>query len=183
MSLSPAEAQLALKDIEKTENRAAASQHHRVSAPYLIMWGIVWVIGYAATASGPQLSWMWAPLVIGAVIGSIILGARQPAVRNSGYGWRYAASFAAIALFIGSIIAIARPLDYNQVSALFPLVIGVYYAFIGLWTKGWRMLPLGFALIGLTTFGYFMFPDVFLYWMAAVGGGGLIVGGLWLLKA
>ena len=122
MSLSPAEAHLALKDIEKTENRAAASQHHRVSAPYLIMWGIVWVIGYAVTASAPRLSWIWAPLIIGAVIGSVILGGRQPAVRNSAYGWRYGASFVAIALFIGSIIAIARPLNYNQVSALFPPV-------------------------------------------------------------
>ena len=54
---------------------------------------------------------------------------------------------------------------------------------IGLWTRGWRMLPLGLALIALTTLGYFMLPNHFLYWMAGVGGGGLILGGLWLRSA
>ena len=39
------------------------------------------------------------------------------------------------------------------------------------------------ALIGLTTLGYFMLPEYFRYWMAAVGGGGLIVGGLWMRNA
>ena len=75
------------------------------------------------------------------------------------------------------------PLDYNQMSALIPLAVGVYYAFIGIWTKAWRMMPLGLALIGLTALGYFMIPGHFLYWMAAVGGGGLILGGLWMRTA
>jgi hypothetical protein len=41
-------------------------------------------------------------------------------------------------------------------------------------------LPLGLALIGFTALGYFAMPQQFLYWMAAVGGGGLILGGLWM---
>lgn len=183
MSLSPAEAQLALKDIEKTENRSAALQHHRNSAPYLIQWGVVWAIGYTITASAPQISWAWAPLIAVGVIGSILLARRQSTVQSEGFGWRYFASFAVIAIFIYALIAVMGPITYNQMSAVFPLVIGIYYAFIGLWTRGWRMLPLGLALIALTTIGYFMLPEHFLYWMAGVGGGGLIVGGLWLRSA
>ena len=80
-------------------------------------------------------------------------------------------------------MSIVRPLDYGQVSAIFPLVVGIFYSLIGIWTKGWRMLPLGLAIIGLTTFGYFVLPEQFLYWMAAVGGGGLILGGLWMRTA
>ena len=68
-------------------------------------------------------------------------------------------------------------------ATLIPLAVGVYYAFIDIWTKAWRMMPLGLALIGLTTLGYFMLPEYFRYWMAAVGGGGLIVGGLWMRNA
>lgn len=183
MSLSPAEAQLALKDIARTEQRSAAYQHHRHSAPFLILWGVVWLIGYAATASAPAVSWAWAPLVAVGVIGSILLARRQSGAETEAFGWRYFASFAAIAIFIYALVAIMSPITYNQMSALIPLVIGVYYAFIGLWTRGWRMLPLGLALIALTTLGYFMLPNHFLYWMAGVGGGGLILGGLWLRSA
>lgn len=185
MSLSHAEAQSALKDIEKTENRTAASQHGRASAPYLIMWGIIWAIGYTVTAAAPQLSWIWATLIVGGIIGSVILSTLQSRRygRGEGYAWRYFGSFGVIAVTVAALLSILRPLDYNQVSAFFPIVIGIFYAFIGIWTKNWRMLPLGLALIGLTTLGYFTMPESFLYWMAGVGGGGLIVGGLWLRMA
>jgi len=183
MSLSPAEAQSALKDIARTEQRSAASQHHRNSAPYLILWGVLWVIGYSVTASVPNISWAWGPLVLAGIVGSVVLARGQSEARSAGYSWRYFTSFAAIAIFIYAVVAVMGPITYNQMSALIPLVIGVYYAFIGIWTRGWRMLPLGLALIALTTIGYFMLPDQFLYWMAGVGGGGLILGGFWLRSA
>ena len=185
MALSAAEAQSTLKDIEKTENRTAASQHGRASAPYLIMWGIIWAIGYAVTASTPQLSWIWLTLIVGGIIGSVILGVLQScAYRRGGeFGWRYFGSFAIIGGFFAALGSIMSPLDYNQISAVFPLVIGLFYCFIGIWSKGWRMLPLGLALIGLTTLGYFVMPQQFPYWMAAVGGGGLVLGGLWMRSA
>lgn len=183
MSLSPAEAQVALDDIARTEQRSAASQHHRNSAPYLILWGIVWAIAYTVTALAPDVSWVWAPLIVIGVIGSILLARRQSNAQTEGFGWRYFATFAVIAIFIYALVAVMGPITYNQMSALIPLLIGSYYTFIGLWTRGWRMLPLGLALIALTTIGYFMLPDYFLYWMAGVGGGGLILGGLWLRSA
>jgi hypothetical protein len=185
MSLSPAEAQSALKDIEKTENRTAASQHARASAPYLVMWGVIWAIGYTVSAYTPQLSWIWLTLIVGGIVGSVILGMMQARTFGRGreYSWRYFGSFGAIGVFLFVLLSIMQPVDYNQVSAIFPLIIGLFYAFIGIWTKGWRMLPLGLALIGLTALGFFALPQHFLYWMAGVGGGGLILGGLWLRTA
>ncbi len=185
MSLSPAEAQTALKDIEKTENRTASSQHARASAPYLIMWGVIWAIGYTLTAASPPQSWAWMVLILAGIAGSVALSMMQSRTMGRGreFGWRYFASFGAIAIFLTVLMSIMQPLGASQVSAIFPLVIGVFYCFIGIWTKGWRMLPLGLALIGLTALGYFMLPQNFLYWMAGVGGGGLIIGGLWLRTA
>ncbi|RYG23105.1 MAG: hypothetical protein EON93_24420 [Burkholderiales bacterium] len=121
-------------------------------------------------------------IVIG-ILGSVLLSRQQSRAQSEGFGWRYFASFVVIAIFIYALIAVMGPITYNQMSAVFPLVIGIYYAFIGLWTRGWRMLPLGLALIALTAIGYFMLPEHFLYWMAGVGGGGLILGGLWLRSA
>jgi hypothetical protein len=185
MSLSPAEAQSALKDIERTENRTAASQHARATAPYLIMWGVIWAIGYTASAAAPQLSWVWLVLIVAGIAGSVLLSLNQDRALGRGResSLRYFTSFGVIGIFITALMSIMQPLDVRQVSAVFPLIIGVFYAFIGLWTKGWRMLPLGLALIALTTLGYFALPDYFVYWMAGVGGGGLILGGLWLRAA
>ncbi|HVB86508.1 MAG TPA: hypothetical protein VNK23_07585 [Candidatus Dormibacteraeota bacterium] len=45
-----------------------------------------------------------------------------------------------------------------------------------------RMAILGFAVGALTAGGYFSLPQYFLLWMAGVGGGALILGGLWLRK-
>ncbi len=179
MDLSPAEAQSALKDIEKTANRAAASQHGRIAAPYLLLWGVLWTIGYFAMGLAPAYSWIWLPIVAIGILVSFILGRREePSVR--GFGWRYGLSFAVLAVFLFALFAIMRPREGNQIGAFYPLAIGLYYSFIGIWTKGWRMLPLGVALIALTLTGYVFLPDHFMLWMAAVGGGGLILGGLWM---
>jgi fatty acid desaturase len=185
VSLTPAEAQSALKDIEKTENRTAASQHARASAPFLIMWGVIWAVGYTTTAAGPHLSWVWLVLILAGVAGSFLISIHQQRTMGRGreHGARYFASFGVIGLFVMALGSIMQPLTIQQVSAIFPLIVGMFYALIGLWTKGWRMLPLGVALLGLTALGFFVMHDQFVYWMAAVGGGGLVLGGLWLRTA
>lgn len=182
MTLTPAEAQSALKDIEKTESRAAASQHGRFAAPHLISWGIVWVVGYLLTAMAPRLTWLWSFLIVGGVISSFLIDrfAMRGRVKESGLGWRYGVTFAAIFVFIAALFSVMKPTETNQISAFYPLVIGLYYTFMGIWTKGWRMAPLGVALMALTIVGYFFLPEYFNYWMAGVGGGGLILGGLWM---
>jgi DNA-binding transcriptional ArsR family regulator len=124
------------------------------------MWGIIWIIGYTVTAAIQEMSIVWMPLIVIGVVGSILLARRDPSGRTQEFGWRYGASFAVIGIFNTALVAVMSPLDYNQMSALIPLAVGVYYAFIGIWTKAWRMMPLGLALIGLTALGYFMMPAI-----------------------
>lgn len=180
MSLSPSDAQSALKDIEKTENRAAASQHGRHAAPHLVMWGIVWMIGYAVSAARPDMSWLWAPLTIGGVIGSVILGYLANRGERNDFGRRYGLSFIGIFMFVAGVLFLMQPATSAGLGAFIPLVVGHYYFLVGVWTRGWRMLPLGVAITVLTLVGHFILPEYFGYWMAAVGGGGLILGGLWM---
>jgi hypothetical protein len=188
VSITPAEAPItadeaknALKDIEQTENRAAASQHGRFAAPHLLIWGVIWAIGYTVNDFAPGFSWVWSPLVLAGMVASFLFDRQEAAGRVKGFNWRYLVSAATIFVFIFALFAIMRPRDYNQIGAFFPLVIGLYYTFLGIWTKGgWRMIPLGLALMALTLGGYWLLPEHFLLWMAAVGGGGLMLGGLWL---
>jgi hypothetical protein len=59
----------------------------------------------------------------------------------------------------------------------------MFYAIMGLW-RGTRFLVTGVAVTLLTLFGFFYLRDfaLFCYWMAAVGGGALVLAGLWLRK-
>src|ERR1044071_8707801 len=119
MSITPAEAQSTLKDIEKTENRAAASQHGRFAAPHLLVWGVVWTIGYLAGAIDVSTNWIWLPLTRGGVTASFLIDRKLNRGAIKGFNWRYFASFIAIGLFIFALFSIMRPREYNQIAAYY----------------------------------------------------------------
>jgi hypothetical protein len=88
-----------------------------------------------------------------------------------------------VILFISAIFAIMPPRTSAQIAAFFPILVALFYLLIGIWTRGARMIVLGLAVGALTLFGYFYLPVYFLLWMAVVGGGGMILGGIWLRSA
>jgi hypothetical protein len=63
-----------------------------------------------------------------------------------------------------------------------PLVIAATYVGLGI-AVGRRRAFTGIALGVLTLVGFFALPSIFMLWMAAVGGGALVLGGLWLRQA
>jgi F0F1-type ATP synthase membrane subunit a len=67
--------------------------------------------------------------------------------------------------------------------AVFPgMMAGAVYMAIGLaWMP--RLAWIGFAIFVLSVAAYLFAGPSLLYWMAATGGGGLIVSGLWLRAA
>ena len=56
------------------------------------------------------------------------------------------------------------------------------YTIVGLWV-GWAFVAIGFGVIALTLVGYVFIGDAFDVWTAAVNGGGLILGGLWMRRS
>ena len=66
--------------------------------------------------------------------------------------------------------------------AFVPMLMAAIYMVMGLWL-GWRYSAIGGALAVLTLGGFFLLPVHFLLWMAFVGGGALILTGLWLRSA
>ena len=53
MVLSPREAAEALQAIESTESRSTTLRHYRSAAPHLMLWGLLWAVGYGLTEVMP----------------------------------------------------------------------------------------------------------------------------------
>jgi hypothetical protein len=183
MPLSREQAEDALRDVERASRRSTAALGYRMSSPHLIWWGLIWLVGYGAMAA--KITWnpLWPILSLGGTAGSFWIGWRMSRAKPSGFDWRYFATFLAIFLFVTAIFLIIPPQSPDQFSAFFPILVSLYYALIGIWTRGLRMLFLGAALAAFTLAGFFYVRDMFQLWMAVVGGGGLVVGGLWLKSA
>lgn len=181
MPVSHTEAADALRNITEAERHSSSLYGYRQASPHLILWGVVWMIGYGTTYLRPQWSNIWLALVAIGVAGSFWIGARmKPDAKPD---WRYGATAFAVGVFIAALFAILPPTSAAQSGAFFPILVALYYALIGIWTRGARMLIAGVVLLTLTLFGYFFLPHQFLLWMAAVGGGGLVLGGIWLRTA
>jgi hypothetical protein len=54
VELSPQEAASALRDIESVQKRSETLRGYTRSSPHLVLWGILWVVGYGLTDLFPQ---------------------------------------------------------------------------------------------------------------------------------
>lgn len=180
MPITHAEAQEALRDISRTGRASAVTYGYRQASPHLIVWGLIWAIGYGVCYFRPQYSVVWLPLVSLGVIASIWFGWQSRSPGEQGYDWRYATTSLAVFAFIFALFAVMPPRTDAQISAFFPLLVSLFYAIVGIWARGTRVLVTGVVVAVLTLVGYFQLPHYFTLWMAVVGGGALILGGIWL---
>ena len=178
MSLSPEQAAAALREIEETRQRSLELVVYRQGAPVLVLWGVIWIVGFASNAMWPTYAAIvWTVLtVLGAVASWLISRGGNP-----GQNLRYVASWAVFPLLFYGAGPILAPQTTSQRAALAALLVAAAYALAGIWWLQ-RYLWLGLALFAVTLFGFFFAPW-FDLWMAVMGGGGLILGGLWLRAA
>lgn len=195
MNLSPGQAAESLKEIERTQRRSAEAQEYAYASPQFILWGLVWVAGYGGSYLLPDygfvgaINWLWFGLVVIGVVGSHVLGRRryrdltsQARARGKAIGLRWGLTMFVFYAFIVAVFVVMRPRNPMVAGAFIPLLIAALYCIWGIW-QGLRFLYAGIALAALTLGGWLYLPDArFLLWMAAVGGGSLILAGLWLRK-
>lgn len=191
MSLTPDQASDSLKEIQRTIRRSSEAHQYANASPGFILWGVIWIIGYAGSDLLPRylgwrsLNWLWFFLTIIGVAFSFAIGRHQKSragigTRTSGISRRWFASIFTLWMFASASIAVLRPTNPLAVSAFIPLMVATVYALLG-W-GGLRFLYAGIAVAVLTLGGFFWLPQYFLLWMAAVGGGSLVLVGLWLRK-
>lgn len=184
--ISAQQAADALKEADAAERRSFEAYSYSQTAPYCFVWGVVWLLGYGAQALAPSplrmwLGWWWLGLsLVGALI-SILIGQAQNA-RRPGRSWRIGILFLILWLFTTALFAVFNPQNHLQVGAYFPLLFAAIYAAIGLWL-GLRYILVGVFMAAATLGAYFFLREYFFHWMALVGGGSLLLTGLWMRKA
>jgi hypothetical protein len=111
--------------------------------------------------------------------GGVILGRcrKSDGVSSGPYAWRMAALWAIILFFVFATYAILHPHNGRQLAAFPALITGCAYMALGLWS-GLRYVISGMAVVALTLIGFFYIEPIF-FWFAAVGGGAMILTGLW----
>jgi hypothetical protein len=183
MSLSSEEAQASLNQVADAERRSSQLYFYHCSSPHLIMWGIIWIIGYGGTGLFPHYAnLLWLGLIVIGCIGGMVIGQRHKDghLLSAPKTWRFGALWAIILFFVLSTYAILHPTDGRQFCAFPALITGCVYMAIGLW-RGLRYVISGAVVTALTLFGFFYIDQFFAtaLWFAVVGGSAMILTGLW----
>lgn len=180
MTIPAREAADTLQDIERAQRRSVSAYRDRMASPHLILWGVIWVIGYAATYAWPNGWYVWLALVPAGMFAGWWIGRRYAGAKSRSHGLRYTATAVAVFLFLAALFTIQPPKSGLQIGALLPILIAFWYLLQGIWTRTARIAVVGLCLGALTIGGYLWLQPYFPLWMAGVGGGALILGGFWM---
>ena len=197
MDISREDAKESLEQIQSIISRTRKIIASGSVSPLLIVWGAVWVVGYLAMyiftprpAEPPKypnfsliLTIIWAVLILVGIATSFIFGAiksptKSPHNKRFGFFWFFLFIFADIYLVL------LWPWNNYQMHAFVAVLVMFAYVIMGLWFDRF-LLWLGLATTALIVVGFylFLFQPAFWLWMAAMGGGTLLVTGLYIRKA
>jgi hypothetical protein len=182
--MDPLEAKESLELI-KDASQASRQAIARAGTGYLfIIWGIVWLVGYLGSQLLPGASsgYLWLGLDTLGIVGSVIAILRQGRRVRSEQTWRLGA-FWILLLLNGSLMMwVVWPLSSERYILFVTLLVSMGYSLIGLWIST-PLAVIGTAISLLAIIGWLLVPSLLGYWLAIVGGGGLIAAGIYVLKA
>lgn len=186
MSLSPQDAAAALADIEHARTRSLELRHYQTAAPHFFLWAAIWFVGYGLSNLAPQFGrFTWPVLLALGWLGSVVIGRLATrhidAARMKAFWGKFWRLAGVVMGFSVAILTVLRPHGLQQ-AAFWPLLVAALYAAVGIYA-GPRLLLIGIGLAILTMVGFFALTGWFLLWMAVVGSGALVLGGLWLRSA
>lgn len=184
MGISRSEAASALTDIESTAGRSRLLKGYHVAGPILMVWGVIWALGYSAMGLLEPGRWglIWLVLDGIGIVATILLSRTGKGAARTGQGWKIMAGVLAVLAFYAATLALFQPASVDATIAYPGVVTGLVYAGVGI-VYAPRYLWIGAAVFAASLVGYFVFQPWLAFWMAAVGGGGLFVAGLWLRRA
>jgi hypothetical protein len=183
MNISREEAAESLQEIREVRSRIRNSIAAGSTPFHMILWGIIWFIGYLCShfLDPNTAGRIWSVLAVLGSIGSGVMGYRLGSryrLPVSGRIWKIWIFFF---LYVFLWTWVAWPLDVRQISLLIALYVMFAYVLLGLWLEQ-IITWVGLVVSALGLIGYFLVPDIFYLWMAILGGGTLFGSGIYILK-
>jgi hypothetical protein len=176
------EAQAALADINDMVARVRQSRIYDIASQIMIVAGVMVVAGNIASYVAPRYStYIWITINVLNVIAAAVISVlsyRRTGVRA--FDYRVLSAFLLFFGFGILCISVLGHFGWREMSVFWPTYFMLFYCLAGLWF-GRAFLAIGLSITVLTLIGYFFIGGaLFLLWMAAVNGGGLILSGFWM---
>ena len=192
MVISSTEAAEALRDIAQTIGARGSAAPIMSRSPHSFSGGLIWAAGYTGCGltppeqMGPGLvaaDPRWRHRRDRARRGAPAAGERRGRPASSGFSSASPSPSAlAIALFIGATYFVFQPVTPLPYLVFPALITALIYVLLGALLGLPRYTAIG-AIMFLVTMAGFVYAKAYLpFWIAAAGGGGLILGGLWMRK-
>lgn len=183
MTMDSRQAAAALGEIEAVARQVRQSRFYRVCSTMLVLWGAAVAAGYVVTFAAPaQARVAWVSVYAAGIAGTVVTAVRENRrAAAPGFDLRGLAAFVLLVAFgllwtVGLVQMPPRLLD-----VFWPTYFMLVYAIAGLWL-GIMFSLIGVVIATLSLAGYFWSGPWFELWMAAVNGGGLVLGGLWMRR-
>lgn len=179
--LSPQEAGALLADIDA----ARATMRHVIREHrghyHLWIWGAAWVAMPLTAHFGGDNAARFFPWICAAGgLLSFFTGFTQSRQIRRPANGRFVAVIVTVWVFAALFPFVLRaPFDSRTLYAFLCLVAMQSYVIAGLWTDSY-LLWVGIIVSVLVLAGVFLFPGIFWLWMAACGGGSLILTGFYI---
>lgn len=179
--LSSRDAAAALAEIEtaRTAMRRVIRAHR--GHYHLWIWGVIWIaMPLTALFGGDDAAHYFGWICLPGIIASIAVGIAQSRQIKGPVNPRFLGVIAALVLFavLFPFVLHARA-DARSLYTYLCLVSMQGYVIAGLWTDSY-LLWLGLIVTALILVGFFLLPGVFWLWMAACGGGSLVLTGFYV---
>ena len=188
MDISKQEAQDSLEQIQTVVNHTRKTIAASYDSVLLIMWGLIWILGFLGTHFFLEWVWLiWMGLSGIGCIATLVFSWRQfrsanpikvPATEK--IGWRIFWFWSLLFVYMFVWLSILKPRHGIQLSAFMCTAVMFAYVVTGLWFRSYHMLWLGLAVTCTTLVGFYLIPPgYYCLWMAPTGGGAILGTGLY----
>ena len=187
MTVTRNDAAAALHDVDSARRHSLTLFKYGLAGPYLLLWGVLWIVAGVVSALSPDnagLGWLVVDIVGFAGTGYLI------AIQSRRYGegdgrnrlFRSVATGAVLVAFVTLTLLVFAPVSDVEVLMLITMVVAAIYAVAGCW-MGARYAVVGAGLAALALGLFHLTPAHVPLMVPVLGGGTLILGGLWMRSA
>ena len=191
MNVSTEEANESLSVVEVTNEqmyKAVASAQARYSSDLLVLWGLIWLAGFAlAQFHRERAVYSLAGLAAGALVTTVLWiwrrGPKRAVVRSDASRKTFRRVFwfwVILNPYAFAWILLLAPLDALQVFAFMCTLAMFGFSVLGLWFNSPFVVVLGLMVTVAVVLGYLLSPAWLYSLVALVGGGAMLATGLYM---